>query len=226
MCYFAYSDYLKNKYGEKVYKLPINLPVTCPNRDGTKGVGGCIFCSGAGASYELLDKSVPVREQLLQNMAYMGRRFGAKKFIAYFQNYSNTYLPVDEFAAFMRQAVMENVVEISVSTRPDCVLKGHLDALAELYESGVNISLELGLQSANDGTLKIINRGHTVADFVNACRLVRTYPFEITAHLILNLPWDSLEDVIAAGKAFKCLVRRGKAAFFIHSQGHKALPNV
>lgn len=123
MCYFAYSDYLKNKYGEKVYKLPINLPVTCPNRDGTKGVGGCIFCSGAGASYELLDKSVPVREQLLQNMAYMGRRFGAKKFIAYFQNYSNTYLPVDEFAAFMRQAVMENVVEISVSTRPRLCFK-------------------------------------------------------------------------------------------------------
>ena len=95
-----YNDYgtmLKEKYGEKIYKLPVNLPVSCPNRDGTRGCGGCRFCGEVGAGFESLDTATPVKEQLQINREYMGSRYKAKKFIAYLQNYTNTYLPPKDF---------------------------------------------------------------------------------------------------------------------------------
>ena len=93
MIYNIYSDYLKEKYNEKVYKLPVNLPITCPNRDGTCGSGGCMFCGEKGAGYESLSNQIGVKEQLEHNAKYIGEKYGAKKFIAYFQNFSNTYMP-------------------------------------------------------------------------------------------------------------------------------------
>ena len=116
-----YSDYLKSKYGEKVYKLPVNIPCTCPNRDGTLGFGGCTFCSDVGAGFELLDNSLSVKEQLSKNMEYISKKYKANKFIAYFQNYTNTYMNIEKFKSFINDAVMDNIVEIAISTRPDCI---------------------------------------------------------------------------------------------------------
>jgi len=180
MRYFTYSQYLKNKYGERVYKLPINLPGTCPNRDGTSGYGGCIYCGEAGAAFENLSCDMPVKEQIKTNMEYIGKKYKAEKFIAYFQNYSNTYMPLDEFKKHIEDAVMENVVEIAVSTRPDCICDEYLDFLKSISEKHkIEISIELGLQSVNYHTLKTINRGHTLAEFLDAVLRIKRYAFSI-----------------------------------------------
>lgn len=204
--YRAYSEYLRDKYGEKVYKLPVNLPVTCPNRDGKLGVGGCTFCGEIGAGFENLSNQISVPEQLSRNMEYIRNKYKAQKFIAYFQNYSNTYLPVASFDAFLRSAVLEDIVELCISTRPDCITKEHLKALNEIKEEfNVEITLELGLQTVNYHTLRKINRGHSLAEFIDAVMQIKQYGFEICAHLILNFPWDDMEDVIENAKILSAL---------------------
>lgn len=204
--YNEYSNYLKEKYKEKVYKLPVNIPCTCPNRDGTLGYGGCTFCSEVGAGFELLDNSMSVRAQLITNMEYISKKYKAKKFIAYFQNYTNTYLEFDKFKDYIREAVMDDIVEISVSTRPDCVPDEYLEFLYELKkESGIDISIELGLQTVNYHTLLSINRGHSLAEFIDAALRIKKFGFEICAHVILNLPGDDMTDVVETAKILSVL---------------------
>ena len=148
--YRVYSEYLREKYGEKVYKLPVNLPVSCPNRDGYISFGGCIFCGENAAGFESLSNEMSVTAQLEKNAEYIGKKYGAKKFIAYFQNFTNTYMPVDMFEKYMREAADFGVVEIDVSTRPDCVNEKYLEILKSIKEdAGVEFSVELGLQTAN-----------------------------------------------------------------------------
>jgi radical SAM protein (TIGR01212 family) len=204
--YNEYSNYLKEKYKEKVYKLPVNIPCTCPNRDGTLGYGGCTFCAEVGTGFEMLDNSLSVKEQLKTNMEYISKKYKAKKFIAYFQNYTNTYLEFDKFKNYIREAVMEDIVEISVSTRPDCVPDEYLEFLYEIKkESGINISIELGLQTVNYHTLIDINRGHTLAEFIDAAVRIKKFDFEICAHVILNLPGDDMTDVVETAKILSVL---------------------
>lgn len=194
--YYKYSKFLQDKYGEKVYKLPINLNITCPNRDGTIGTKGCYFCSDLGTGFESFDSDVPVKLQLEENKKYIGKKYGAKKFIAYFQNYTNTYMPIEDFEKYMYEAC-EGVVELDISTRPDCITEEHLRILNEIKnKKQIEITIELGLQTSNEESLIKINRGHTVQDFIDAVHLIKKYPFDICAHLILNLPWDSHEDAV------------------------------
>ena len=118
--YYTYSDYLKNKYHEKVYKLPVNLPVTCPNR--LNGACGCDFCAEQGTGFEALNPQLSVTEQLTLTREKIEKKYHAHKFIAYFQNYTNTFLPIDRFEKYIREgASFPDVVEISISTRPDCI---------------------------------------------------------------------------------------------------------
>lgn len=195
--YYRYSHYLKQKYGEKVYKLPVNLNITCPNRDGTVGTKGCYFCSDLGTGFEMLNCEKSVKEQLFENKNYIGKKYGANKFIAYFQNYTNTYMPINVFKKYMDDACIEQIVEIDVSTRPDCISREYLDVLKEIHDKkNIHITIELGLQTTNDESLIKINRGHTVQNFIDAVHLIKEYPFDICVHLILNLPWDSDQDAI------------------------------
>lgn len=204
--YNEYSKYLKEKYGEKVYKLPVNLPVTCPNRDGSLGIGGCTFCSEVGAGFEMLENSLSVREQLNKNMEYIREKYKAKKFIAYFQNYTNTYLQLEKFKEYINQSAIDNIVEVSISTRPDCISSEYLEFLKEFSDrTKINISIELGLQTVNYHTLKKINRGHSLAEFIDAVLRIQKYNFEICAHVILNLPYDNLDDVIETAKILSVL---------------------
>jgi len=206
MLYNTYSEYLKNKYGVRVYKLPVNLPITCPNRDGTCSVGGCIFCGEVGAAFENLPSTMSVEQQIEENMKFIGTKYKATKFIAYFQNFTNTYMPLDNFKELIGAAVRENIVEIAISTRPDCIRDDYMEFLKELSDkTGICISIELGLQSVNYKTLKKINRGHTLAEFIDAVRTIQKYGFEICTHLILNLPWDDNEDVIECAKVLSAL---------------------
>lgn len=191
MVYNAYSDYLKEKYNEKVYKLPVNLPVTCPNRDGTCGKGGCIFCGEKGTGYESLSNQINVREQLEKNAEYIGKKYGSKKFIAYFQNFSNTYMPPERFKDYVSQAETESIVGIDVSTRPDCISERYLDILAE---TGKDITVELGLQTANYNTLRKLNRGHGLAEYISSVLKIKKYGFRICTHVIIDIPYDTTAD--------------------------------
>lgn len=203
--YYAYSDYLKTKYGEKVYKLPVNLPVSCPNR--LNGNRGCSFCSDCGTGFEAMDNSCTVMEQLLHTKEHIEKKYHAHKFIAYFQNYTNTFLPVDDFKEYVLEAVkLPDIVEIAVSTRPDCISEAYLDVLSEIKNQfGIDITIELGLQTANYHTLMHINRGHTLAEFIDAVFTIHKYGFEICTHVILNLPGDNITDAIETAKILSAL---------------------
>lgn len=203
--YNKYSDYLKLKYGEKVYKLPVNIPCTCPNRDGTLGYGGCTFCADVGTGFEMLDNSLSVKEQLNKNMDYISKKYKSGKFIAYFQNYTNTYMDIERFKNYINDAIMDNIVEIAISTRPDCISDEILEFLNEIKKQNVNITIELGLQTVNYHTLKNINRGHTLAEFIDAVLRVKRYNFEICTHIILNLPGDTILDTVETAKILSVL---------------------
>lgn len=206
MLYNKFSQYLKNKYGSKVYKLPLNLPVTCPNRDGSLGSAGCIFCGEEGAGFENLSCEISVVGQLEQNARYIGKNYGSDKFIAYFQNYSNTYLTYELFVKNICEACREGIVAIYISTRPDCIDDSYMAFLAGLKrEKGIDIVIELGLQTVNYHTLRLLNRGHTLAEFIDAVIRIRKYGLEICAHYITDLPMDNLDDVIEGAKIVSAL---------------------
>lgn len=204
--YRTYSSYLKDKYGEKVYKLPISLPLTCPNRDGTVGHEGCIFCGEEGGSFENLSSEISVKDQLLKNKDYIGKRYNAKKFIAYFQNFTNTYLPFDDFKLYVEDAIQEDIVGISISTRPDSVNDQYLEYLQEISEKhNLEITVELGLQTVNYHSLEKINRGHSLGEYIDAAIKLKKYGLRNCTHLILNLPWDDQLDVVENAKVLSAL---------------------
>jgi radical SAM protein (TIGR01212 family) len=234
--YNRYSGHLVKKFGEKVYKLPVNLPGTCPNRDGRLGLGGCIFCDNQGSGFDCLPNTVSIREQLEENKVFFRKRFNAKKFIVYFQAFTNTYLELDRFKENIRQAVVvDDLVGLSISTRPDCINDRYLDFLSEIKESrDLDINIELGLQTVNYHTLVMINRGHTLAEFIDAVLRIKKRGFETCAHLILNLPWDDITDVIETAKLLSALgieyvklhslyVVRGTALVDMYEKGRSRL---
>ena len=202
--YNTYSAHLKKRFGEKVYKLPVNLPVTCPNRIEGRG---CSFCAGVGTGFEAMSETVPVKDQLNRTKAYIGKRYGAKKFLAYFQNYTNTFLPLGEFRDYVLEALEEeDIVGISISTRPDCIRKDYLEFLNEIQkERGAAVTMEFGLQTVNYHTLRKIKRGHTLAEYLNAVLLTAPYGFEICTHVILNLPGDTAEDAVETARVISAL---------------------
>ncbi|HEX2946354.1 MAG TPA: TIGR01212 family radical SAM protein [Clostridia bacterium] len=206
MVYNKFSEFLLKRYGTKVYKLPVNIPSGCPNRDGTCGSGGCIFCGEEGAGFETLPADMGVAEQLAGNANYIGQKYNAEKFIAYFQNYSNTYLPFQSFTEYMEAACVENAVALYISTRPDCIDDKRVDFLKELKnKEGVDIVIELGLQSVNSRTLRWLNRGHGLAEFVDAVQRIKNGGLGVCAHMINDLPSDEAEDVAEGAKFLSAL---------------------
>lgn len=206
MLYNKFSDYLVKTYNEKVYKIPVNLPATCPNRDGLLGLDGCIFCGEEGAGFENLSSSLPVKEQLRKNIEYISKKYNAKKYIAYFQNYSNTYFPVREFGRYLEDAIMSDVVAIYVSTRPDCLNNEYFEVMYDTKEKhGVDIVVEIGLQTVNYHTLKTLNRGHGLAEFIDSVIRAKKYNLETCAHMIIDLPMDNIEDVVEGAKVLSAV---------------------
>ena len=204
--YYSISDYYKDTYGEKVYKLPIKLSLTCPNRDGAACYGGCIFCSESGGSFENLPSYMTVDQQLNKNKDYIGSRYKAKKFVAYFQNFTNTYMSLSEFKEVIRACDKNYIVAVSISTRSDCITEDKLIFLKEWSEAtGKDITIELGLQTVNYKTLYILNRGEDLADFIEACNLINKYNFRICTHVILSLPWDDIGDIRQTARILNAL---------------------
>lgn len=203
MRYRKLSDYLKEKYGERVQRIVIHGGFTCPNRDGRKGWGGCIYCDATGSGFTT-EASLPIREQVLK-MKERYEKKGIRKFIAYFQAFSNTYDSPENLKKKYEEALVDDsIVQLSVSTRPDLVPEKVLDVLEE-FKGRVDVSVELGLQTASYKTLRLINRGHTLAEFVDAAVRVKRRGFELVVHVILNLPWDDALDVIETAKLLSAL---------------------
>ena len=187
---------LLRRYGQRVHKLAINAGFTCPNRDGTKGRGGCTFCNNQSFSPNAQEPP-SVTEQIAAGRAVLARRTGARRFIAYFQAYTNTYDRIDRLRARYDEALgIPDVVGISVGTRPDCVPEGVLDLLAGYRAQGREVWLELGLQSADDRTLERVNRGHGFAEFQSAVRAAQRRGIKVCAHLIIGLPGEGRESAL------------------------------
>lgn len=181
-------------------------PDTCPNRDGTLGTRGCAFCGSIGAGYENLPADMTIQRQIEANIAHIQPKYKANKFIAYFQNFTNTYIRPDVFRQYLIEACRPDIVGIAVATRPDCVNTTYFDIMAEIKETyGVDILVEFGLQTVNYKTLQKINRGHTLAEYIDAMMMIQAYPFRNCTHVILDLPWDTMEDVIETAKIISAL---------------------
>lgn len=200
------GQYLLARYGRRVHKLAINAGFTCPNRDGSKGRGGCTFCNNV--SFSPNARALPdIGEQIEAGRQVLKKRTGATAFLAYFQAYTNTYADVAELNLLYRQALQEpDVIGLSIGTRPDCVPQEVLELLVAYQDQGYEIWLELGLQSAFDDTLERVNRGHDFACYLDAVQKARAMGIKVCTHLILGLPGDtpercleSLEMVLDAG---------------------------
>lgn len=198
--------HLKAKYGQRVHKLALNASFTCPNRDGSKGVGGCTFCNNV--SFSPNAKQPPsIASQIEAGRQVIRKRTGAQRYLAYFQAYTNTYADINYLKGLYDAALSEpDVIGLSVGTRPDCVPDPVLELLARYQAEGYEVWLELGLQSANDATLERVNRGHGWAEYADAIRRAHVRGLQICTHLIVGLPGetafdsiDSFERVMALG---------------------------
>ena len=187
----SFGHAMQKKYGEKIHKLSINAAFTCPNRDGSKGIGGCTFCNNS--SFNPNGKQPPpVEEQIQAGQGVIRKRTGANKYLAYFQAYTNTYSDIDTLKQLYDRALREEgVVGLSIGTRPDCVPTPVLQLLADYQQQGYEVWLELGLQSAFDASLARVNRGHVFADYVDAIKRAREYQLQICTHLIVGLPEET-----------------------------------
>ncbi|MFH1130159.1 MAG: TIGR01212 family radical SAM protein [Pseudomonadota bacterium] len=192
--YRKLSAWLLERYGERVFKVSLRGGFTCPNRDGTVGTEGCTFCAGHTLEPVGYRKEMTIAEQLAHGIAYIRKRHKANRFIAYFQDYSATYAPVEKLAEIYAPVFEEpSIVAISVATRPDCLPPRVLDLLAEVANR-IDLWVELGLQIANDDLLHSINRGHTVADFTCAVTECRKRKIPVCAQVILGLPGATIQD--------------------------------
>lgn len=199
--YLKFSNYLKKLYGSKVYKIPVNVAGTCPNRDKITGEGGCSFCNLKTISFDMQNQNMDIVNQVKKNIDYIGKKYKANKFIIYFQNYTATYTDIIKLDKNIRKAIQDDVVEVCLSTRPDCVSDDCIQMLLKIKkEYNINITVELGLQSINNSTLYKINRGHTVEDFVDCVKRLKNNNIIVGTHLILNLPWDDDDTSIKTAK--------------------------
>ncbi len=198
--YYPLSQYLKDIFGEKVYKITIDGGFSCPNRDGTISVGGCVFCDDGGSFSGSCDSKLSVKEQVQIGIVQQQKRHNANKFISYLQAYSNTYKPVNELKKIYDDALSdERVVGLSIGTRPDCVNEEKLDLIAS-YNDKYEVWVEYGLQSIHDKTLKLINRGHDFACFEKAYQAAKERGIKVCTHVILGLPNETKEDMLMTAK--------------------------
>jgi len=194
--YREFSSYLREVFGCRVQKITLDAGLTCPNRDGSVGHGGCIYCNERGSGTGAAKQALSVKEQLERGKAGLSKRYKARKFLAYFQSFSNTYAPLALLKRLYEEALaVEDIVGLSIGTRPDCVAEEVLDYLEDLSKERL-IWLEYGLQSASDATLARINRGHRVDAFLDAVRRTRSRRIPVCAHVILGLPGETQKEML------------------------------
>lgn len=204
---------MREKYGYKVHKLAIDAQFTCPNRDGSKGIGGCTFCNNVSFSPNTR-KPPSVDEQLEAGRKVILKRTGAKHYLAYFQAYTNTYADINYLKALYDKALSHpDVVGLSIGTRPDCVPDDVLKLLTQYQQQGYEIWLELGLQSSFDETLKEVNRGHGFAEYLDAIERAHAFDLQVCTHLIVGLPTETRQHSL---KSMERVLETRPAGLKIH----------
>lgn len=189
--YLPLSTVLKERYGCRVQRITLDAGLSCPNRDGTVGTGGCLFCSPRGSGALGIPRGLTIREQLRIGKERMRGRYGAEKFIAYLQPFTNTHAPVEILERIYAEATDDpDVVELMIGTRPDA-LPADVLQLLQRVASRIRLTVELGLQSSHDRTLTLINRGHDADTFRDAATRLRDRGIQVCAHVILGLPGES-----------------------------------
>jgi hypothetical protein len=187
----TFGQYLLKRYGERVHKIALDAAFTCPNRDGTKGTGGCTFCNNVSFSPNGR-KPKPIKEQIASGRRVIRKRTGARKYLAYFQAYTNTYDDIEHLSALYGEALSEDdVIGLSIGTRPDCVGDDVLDLLCGYQDQGYEVWLELGLQSAFDKTLARVNRGHGFGEYAESVKRARIRGLKVCTHMIAGLPGET-----------------------------------
>lgn len=198
--YHTYSYYLKKRFGRKVYKVPLNIDLGCPNRDGSKGMGGCAFCSAKLSGNFAGDPSLEIGEQYAQVRTVMEKKWADGLCIPYFQAGSNTYGDTEKLRQMYETALgLENAVGLSIATRADCIDDEKAAMLGELAER-TYLTVELGLQTVHDKTALSMNRCHTYADFLQGYELLRKYDINVCVHLIDGLPGETADMMRESAK--------------------------
>jgi radical SAM protein (TIGR01212 family) len=195
--YFAFSQFLRQRFGTRVYRVTVDGGFTCPNVDGAVAVGGCVYCDNRSFSPNRRLPRTPIREQVHRGVAILQKRYGADRFLAYFQAATNTYAPVEKLQKLYDEALEHpQVVGLAIGTRPDCVPEPILE-LIQGYARDRYVCLELGLQTIHDRSLDWMNRGHHFDAFVDAVARCQQHGFDLCAHVILGLPGESAADMMA-----------------------------
>jgi radical SAM protein (TIGR01212 family) len=214
--YFAFGDFLRRRFGTRVVRVTLDAGFTCPNVDGTITTGGCVYCDNRSFSPNRRSPRVPLRTQLQRGIALLGRRYGADRFLAYFQAATNTHAPVERLRKLYDEALDHpQVVGLAIGTRPDSVPDPVLDLL-EGYARDRYVCLELGLQSAHDRSLDWMNRGHHVDAFVDAVERCRGRGLDPCAHVILGLPGEDHADMMVTADLLAALPVNGVKIHNLH----------
>lgn len=195
--YTTWNEYLRGRFGEKIFKVPIDAGFDCPNRDGTVAHGGCTFCSVSGSGDLILEPDSPIDVQFKAEVAQFHKKWpGVKKYIAYFQNFTNTHGPVEVLRERFEAAVSQpDVIGISIGTRPDCLPDDVIAYLAELNER-MEVWIDLGLQTTFEETSDLINRAHDYQTYVDAVERLREHNINVCVHLINGLPGETPEMML------------------------------
>ena len=194
--YNAYKDYLLKRFGGRLQKVSVDAGFTCPNRDGVKAYGGCTYCNNVSFVPNYCKPGMSIEEQTRAGIEYLKKRYGATKFVVYFQAYSNTYAPLSYLKYLYDQALkLPEVSGIVVSTRPDCIDKEKIAYFEDLAKTHY-VSLEYGLESIYDRTLALLNRGHTFQEWADVVEMTANRDIHVAAHLILGLPGETRDDML------------------------------
>ncbi len=221
--YYSLNDYLKQTYGEKVYKISLNAGMTCPNRDGTVGSRGCIFCSAGGSGDFAADKNLSVTEQLEQGRARIAGKYNGSSYIAYFQAYTNTYAPTAHLRKIFTEALRHpNIRILDIATRPDCLGPDVLELLEDLNRIKP-VWVELGLQTIHPETAAFIRRGYELPVFAKAVQDLRARRIPVIVHTILGLPGEDLAHQLATVRYLNTLDIQGVKFQLLHILKHTDL---
>jgi radical SAM protein (TIGR01212 family) len=197
----SYTNYLREIFGSRVQKVSVHAGFTCPNRDGTKGTGGCTFCNNNAFSPSYCKAEKPIKQQIMEGILFHKKRYKtAEKYLAYFQAFSNTYKPLEDLKEIYNQALEnERVIGLVIGTRPDCIDNEKLEYFKKLAED-YYVVIEYGIESCNNNTLKRINRGHTFEETVKAINETSAIGIRTGAHMIFGLPGESKEEMLNSAK--------------------------
>ena len=189
--YNTYSYYMNQRYGERIQKVTVDAGFTCPNRDGTVASGGCTYCNNESFNPGYNSAAKSISDQISEGIEFLNRRYGSKKYVVYFQPYSNTYASLDRLKKLYEEALAHpHVIGLTIGTRPDCVDEEKISYLSELAKD-YDVTIEYGLESISNDTLKKINRGHDFQSYLDALDITKGRGMKICTHIIIGFPWEN-----------------------------------